>query len=261
MLSSNQSHENLRMYRMMSNTSSFSKREGLIQYEQISDNRSQMVYIFIHGHNADSNVLWICFHPLNGCSVLYRRSIFVQGSSLSKPCHFFLLCCNFLPKMLCCNTVIMQHHNASSPPGSWLWFWQILSSIIIKIISSWPSASSSSSSYHQQHIMLSLLERAYLSFKLVMDLHLYNLYSKVYKSFLPFQKWFSFCCSTECQWITICRPCYKVCVFCATFGFVLLSRREEKLSIKTLSDKIMFFVWMLCPLYFARILQMVWLKR
>lgn len=86
----------------------------------------------------------------------------------------------------------------------------------------------------------------YLSFKLVMDLHLYNLYSKVYKSFLPFQKWFSFCCSTECQWITICRPCYKVCVFCATFGFVLLSRREEKLSIK--SDNSCCFVWRSWPL-------------
>lgn len=160
---------------------------------------------------------------------LYRRGIFVQGSSLCKPRQFHLLCYRFVPKTLCCNTVTMQHHHASSPPGSWLWFWKILNPFIM---TSWPSASSSSWQ-HQQHIVLSFLDRAYLSFKLVMDLHLYNLYSKVYKSFLPFQKLFSFCRSTECQWIAICRPCYKICVFCATLGLVLLSRREEKLAIKT----------------------------
>lgn len=138
--------------------------------------------------------------------------------------------------MLCCNTVIMQHNDASPLSGSWLWFWQITSSTTL----------SSNSLLHEWHIILILFKKAYLSLKLVMDLHLYNLYNKVYKSFLPFQKLFSFCCSTECQWITICRPCYKVCVFCATFGFVLLSR--QKLSIKTLSDKFIFFVSRLGPL-------------
>lgn len=83
---------------------------------------------------------------------------------------------------------------------------------------------------------------------------------KFIKSFLPFQKLFTFCCSTECQWATICRPCYKICVgfFCATFGFVLLSRREDKLSIKTWSDHFRLFVWKLYLLYFVCIGYSKW---
>lgn len=218
----------------MSNTSSFSKRDELIQYEQISLN---IQYILLPDDNNWSIFWFILLIQLCSESAFILDTVCCIGEVFLSRAHpsvnilfLFLLCCHFffLPKMLCCNS-----HNATplcfSPSRFVTLILQILNPIISKTItSSWASASSWQ---HQQRIMLSLLGRAH-SFKLVLDRHLYNLYSKVYKSFLPFQKWFSFCCSTECQWITICRPCYKFCVFCATFGFVLLSRREDKLSIK-----------------------------
>lgn len=139
------------------------------------------------------------------------------------PLPFF--CCQSVPKIIPCNTVIMQHHDAI-----------MLSSLQVPdsfLTNPQPHHQQKSLLHEHQHPhdnisnnMLCLLERAYLSFKLVMGLHLYNLYSKVYKSFLPFQKYFSFCCSTECQWITICRPCYNVYVFVQHLG--LFYCPEEK---------------------------------
>lgn len=68
--------------------------------------------------------------------------------------------------------------------------------------------------------------------------------AKFIKTFLPFQKMFTFCCWTECQLTTICRPCYRICAFfCETLGFVLLSRIENNLSIKLWVSHLTWFVW------------------
>ena len=125
-------------------------------------------------------MLWIYFYYLNRYCLVWRRIIFVQPPhphpAYSKPCHQFCCssnallqkCQNAKPRGFYPLTVTNHICNSSSSKSLSCCLW---------------SSGMSLSWQHQPHTMLSLLKRAYLAFKLVTDLHLYNLYSKVYKGF------------------------------------------------------------------------------
>lgn len=197
-LSSNQSCENLRMYRMMSKWAAYPNRRVSCKNGQIWTPHSQL-------HRVLCILFLLFFLILPWCSFDFLSNPFPphhKSQSLSHSCH---------------------HH----------------------IISGTKRCPSSN-----EHKCRSSLQWIFICIICT---------EKFIKGFLPFQNLFSFCCSNECWRITICRPCYKLCVFCATFGFVLLSRREEKLSIK--SANFMLSVCKSYPFYFVCIFKIFWLEQ